>query len=289
MKYVPSWLESIGEAAKRWQADDADLMAAAVSFYAALSIFPLLLVMTAGIGWIMQSTAWGLDAQTEILAAVEDFASVEVRDTVDRMLGQVKSKAAVGGPLGLLGLLIAAATLFAQFQRAFDKIWQVRQPPSNGWLRSVRQFLFQRGKAFLMVIAVGLVLLVNLVGGIALTSLRSVAQDALPGGAGSWKLLQTVLSVAVITLAFGLLFWTLPKADVPFRKALRGGFLTALAWILGQWLLTSVLVGDRFSAYGIIGSFIAVLVWIYYASCVVFLGAEYVQVICHHDEEARKS
>ncbi|MCH5372977.1 MAG: YihY/virulence factor BrkB family protein [Planctomycetes bacterium] len=284
MKFVPAWCEAIVAAGKRWQADDASLLAAAVSYYASLALFPLLLVLIAGIGWFMQSTAWGLNAETQVLQAIEEYASPAVSNSVAAMLDQVKTKAAIGGPLGILGLFVAATTLFAQFERAFDKIWEIPERRSDHWLQAIKDFLMNRGKAFLMLLAVGILLLLNLCAGVAFGYVRSLADGMMPGADWLWRALQTAVSFGISTLALTMLFWRLPKVKIRFRQALRGGLLTAVAWSLGQWLLTAVLVGERFSAYGIVGSFIAVLVWIYYAACVVFLGAEYVQVICRRCE-----
>ncbi len=78
---------------------------------------------------------------------------------------------------------------------------------------------------------------------------------------------------------FTLIFKILPKAPVRWRDASAGGMLTAVTWQIGQRLLESFVISNNYSAYGIVGSFLAVMLWMYYASAVVLLGAEFVRVL----------
>jgi membrane protein len=71
----------------------------------------------------------------------------------------------------------------------------------------------------------------------------------------------------------------LPRAPIRWREALAGGALVSIIWKIGLLLLTPFLIGEKYSAYGVVGSFIAIMIWMYYASAVVFLGAEFVKVL----------
>jgi membrane protein len=87
-------------------------------------------------------------------------------------------------------------------------------------------------------------------------------------------------------LAFGgnavllcIIYKVFPKVRIRWREALSAGAFVAIIWQIGQYFLTRFLIGDHYSAYGILGSFIAVLLWFYYASAVVFFGVEYLFAI----------
>jgi membrane protein len=89
------------------------------------------------------------------------------------------------------------------------------------------------------------------------------------------------VSLALNTILFTLLYRFMPKAEVLWREALLGGLLVAIGWELGRHLLSAFLMQTRYlSAYGTIGSLLAILIWIYYSTHLIFLGAEYIQVIC---------
>jgi membrane protein len=84
--------------------------------------------------------------------------------------------------------------------------------------------------------------------------------------------------VALNTLLFTALYKWLPRAPIRWKPALCGGLFAALAWELGRQLLASIVIGQKYTnAYGVVGAFIAILLWCYYAATIVFLGAEVVQ------------
>ena len=102
----------------------------------------------------------------------------------------------------------------------------------------------------------------------------------MPGGEFFWVRSPYLLNFVTNTLLFGVIYKVLPKARVPWRHAFAGGLLVSLvslAWIFGQHLLVRFLIGSSYTAYGLVGSFIAVMIWAYYISAVLFLGAEFVQ------------
>lgn len=83
-----------------------------------------------------------------------------------------------------------------------------------------------------------------------------------------------------------IIYKVLPRVPVWWRDAARGGMLAAVVWEIGRWLLAWYVIAAKYSsAYGVLGSFIAMMVWVYYASTVLFLGAEFVKVL----GEGRKS
>lgn len=263
------------------------MLAAAVAYYAALSVFPLLLVLVAGLGMFLERTAAGKDAQQQVVAAIGDRTSDELAGQVQAAMDQVQDKKAVGGPLGIAGLIFGALVIFAQFDRAFSRIWNLPHPKPEGILAGLKTLLFQRLRAFVMLSVLGLLLVVIFLAGVVLTSLQQFTDGLLPYNNTLFWWLHVAVSIALNALVLAGMYRWLPKATVHWREALRGGLLAALIWEVGRVALATLVIGDRFSsAYGLIGAFIAVLLWIYYAVAVVFYGAEYVQVICQDCENA---
>ena len=265
----------------RWNDDNGSLLAAGVAYYAALSFFPLLLTLISGVGLALRFTSAGRSAEQELLDVVASQMSPALSDQVASALDQVREGASISGPIGLLTLVFGALIIFVQFDTAFDLIWNVEPPTRKGWGAAIRRTLFQRGTAFLMLLGMGLLLLVILVMGIVLTAATAQSSQTLPDSERLWSFVRWVLPVALNSAVFALIYRLLPKVPVSWREALRGGAFAGITWEVGRQILTHFLIGTHYSsAYGVVGSFIAVMLWVYYAVTVVFLGAEYIQCIC---------
>jgi membrane protein len=102
-------------------------------------------------------------------------------------------------------------------------------------------------------------------------------ENRLPGGEALWGWAHFLFTAVINALLFGLIYKVVPKVAVAWRDALAGGLLVSLVWILGQRLLVTFLIGPGYTAYGIVGSFLAVMIWVYYVSVILFLGAEFVE------------
>jgi membrane protein len=264
---------------KGWQDDDGALLAAAMAYYALLSLFPLLLILLSLLGYVLRFSSEAQDAQRYLLELLAQNTSAAVAGHVENVLAEVRVKAAVGGPLGMLVLLLAAIGIFAQFERAFDRIWKVEGSGPKGVVAAIRNALFRRLRAFLMLSVVGLLVIAAFVGSAIHSTIRSLAAD-LPQGAMLWRPVEILLSVGVIWLLFTLIYKALPRARVPWIQAAQGAALAALLWEVSRQVLAAVVIGERYSAYGIVGSIIVLLFWVYLASSILFLGAEFVRAGC---------
>ncbi|QDT54844.1 hypothetical protein Pan44_28820 [Caulifigura coniformis] len=264
---------------ERWQEDDGPLMSAAVAYYLGLSIFPLLVTLISGVGLVLTYTRFGQDAEQQVLRLIAEQASPALEAQVRTILEQVRNRSDIGGSLGLIGILIAAIAGFTQFERALDHIWNVEPPKDKGIFAAVWHTVIERGVAFLMLLASGLlviaVFIANMViGGLEEFLRHQVGIPSLPGAQ-----IRFATSLTINTSIFTLLFRLLTPVRVTWRDALRAGLFTAAGWELGRVLLGALVIGTKYTdAYGLIGSFLAVLLWCYYAIAFVFLGAEYLKV-----------
>lgn len=278
--FFAEFVENLKIAYRRWQRDDAMSLAAAVSFYLALSIFPMLLLLTGGVGLVMRYSKLGNDARKQILSVAAEHCSPSLEAKIDDVLHQFQQQSLANGPIGFLTTLLAAIGVFYQFERAFDKIWRIPPHHSTSWYRAVLRMIKERLTAFMLLASVGLgilcVLLVNLAVGIISRWFRGTYLD-------DWVMMtasHTVLTIALNSLAFGVVYRFLPKRPIRLRFALRGGLLSAVLWEFGRQILGSFLIGMKYTtAYGAIGSFIGLLLWFYWAVTLLLFGAEYVLVL----------
>ena len=178
-------------------------------------------------------------------------------------------------------LLAAAIVVFLQLDYIFGRIFgATRAAAKMTWWGYIRSVLYDRLSAFLMLLAVGALLLAMFVANVyILATVQMNVENRLPGGVWLWGWAHFLFIALTNALLFALIYKILPKVTIRWREAFAGGLLVSLVWILGQRLLVRFLIGPNYTAYGIVGSFIAVMIWVYYVSVILFLGAEFVEAL----------
>jgi len=256
-----------------WSDDNAARVAAALAFYTLLSMAPLVLLSVALIGTVMGQA----DAQSRILQEVGKVVGPQAAGALSAVVGsaQRSDSGFISSIVGVVVLVVGASGVFGELQFALDTIWGVKAKPGRGIMGIIKDRLF----SFSMVIGVAFVLLVSLVISTILSSMGRVVADALPGGALVWQCVNVAVSLGVITLLFAIIFKVVPDIEVRWRDVLVGSFVTAVLFSVGKYALGLYLgTSSVASSYGAAGSVVALVVWVYYSSQLVFLGAEFTQV-----------
>jgi membrane protein len=267
-----------------WQEDEGSMMAAAMAYYAAFSIFPLCLVLIAGLGYVMRYSAAAQNEKQQLLQVVAENTTPELAEQLGTMLDGVRTRAGLGGPVGLAGLLLAAIGIFTQLEFIFARMWDVPDKEPASFWKSVRRALYDRLLAFVLLFGLGSLVVAVFIANLALASVRSYAVQ-IPAGQTAWGVIQVAANLAINIVAFGIMYRVLPRVSVQWRAAFGGAILAGLIWEVGQQLLARVIIADRYSAYGVVGAFIALMLWMYYASAVVLLGGEFVRAISGSRQE----
>jgi membrane protein len=279
-RWALDFFPNLRTAGIRWTEDDAGSMAASVAYYLALSLFPMMLLLTSGIGLYLRFTHTGRNAEQQILSTVETYASEHVKIHIEQVLGQLRDHSLVSGPFGMIAAILAAIGVFAQIDRGFDRIFRIPSQKSSTVSGTVVRVLRHRFFAFLMLLSLGGLIVVLFTASMLLAQVRSVTGQTVPVMAHAFNWFEMGFAILANACLFTLVYRILPKRRVYWLDALRGGLLAALIWELGREILGVFLIGMRYtSAYGAIGSFIAILLWCYYAISILFFGAEYVQAI----------
>jgi membrane protein len=270
----------LGETVARWQADDGPLLSAAVAYYLALSLFPLLLILVSVLGALARYTSVGAGAEEQIIDAIARQGSAELADYVRVTFHRVKEGAGAGGPVGIVTLFVAAMAIFAQFETAFDRIWNVPASEAKGLWHKVKHVLLHRLRAFLMLLGIGLFVVAVFVTGLVLSSVHAYAGNVIPGGERLWWWIQLAASLVLNAAAFTIVYKALPKVPIRWAEAARGAIVAAVVWEIGRQVLANYVVGEKYTAYGVVGALLAIMLWGYYAAAVIFLGAEYIKTYC---------
>lgn len=266
---------------KAWDAHESARVGAALAYYTALSMAPMLLIAIAVAGMVFGRDVARAEVSTQLHAALGP-AGAEV---VNGLLDQTRdgSTGVLATIIGLLTLLGGATNLFAALHATLNRIWDVPRPAKVGVLFVLRR----RFLAFCMVLVIGFLLLVLLVISAGLSGLQSVMAEGMAAMV-LVRLLDTVVSVMVTTGLFALLYRVLPDTSVTWRDVGVGAFVTAMLFALGRlligWYLGTTSIA---SAYGAAGSFVVMLVWIHYSAQILLLGAEFTHVHALHRREVR--
>jgi membrane protein len=261
------------ETFQEWSEDKASRLAAALAYYTIFSIAPLLIIVIAIAGAVFGEDA----ARGEIVRQIQGLVGrdgAEFLEIAIRNASQPKT-GAIASIISILLLLLGATGLFTELQDALNTIWEVKPKPG----RAMKNVVRQRALSFAMILGVGFLLLVTLVISTALTAIVGYFSHLLPGVDLIWRILNFVLSFAITTLLFGLIFKVLPDAKITWNDVLIGAVITSLLFSLGRYLLGQYLGNSSFgSTYGAAGSLVVILAWVYYAAQILFFGAEFTQV-----------
>jgi membrane protein len=241
----------------------------------------------AGLSWILQWTQVGQSAWQTLHNTIANQLSPDLAQQVGLTLRTVSDRAPSNGPIGFLVLLASAIAIFAQLDAAFDRTWRMPTNPHASWADWVKRLVFQRLKALGMLVGLGGFVVLAMVASMIVRAF----EERMP--VGPWVEWATGLWVNLLLnlLAFTMIYRAVPRAKIRWWDALRGGMLASVLWELGRQALTAYFLHLNYpSAYGIIGSFIAVMLWAFYASVVLLFGAEYVRVLREEAaEELRRS
>lgn len=249
------------------------LLAAALAFNAIFSIPPLLIIIIRAAGAIFGEKAISGELSSQISKAIGPQAAKEVETIIQN--AEVSESGGIALWIGIGTLVFAATTFFVTLQQSLNKTWNLKVKPTNSIMRMAKERIFSFG----IILSIALLMLVSFVLSAAISIMSDYISDLLPG-LGVWviKLIDFLVSVGIITLLFALIFKYLPDAQIRWKDTLIGAFITALLFGIGKFLISWYIgTSDPGSAYGAAGSIIVILVWIYYSSMIVLLGAEFTQ------------
>lgn len=267
----------VTETIKEWQEDQAARLAAAMAYYTTFSLAPLLVVVIAIAG-----LAGGRDAaQSLVMDQVEDLVGREGREFVVSMIENASSSPAgvTASIIGTVTLLVAALGAFNELQNALNRIWDVETIPIKGWGKRVKDFIFKRLLSFSLLLGIGFLLLVALVVSAGLSAINEFLSRIPVFSNLVLQVLNLIISLGLITLLFALIFKFIPDIEIGWSSVWLGAAITAIFFTIGKQLIGLYLGRSNIgSIFGAAGSMALIMIWVYYSSQILFLGAEFTQV-----------
>jgi membrane protein len=253
-----------------WSADNAPRLGAALSYYTVFAISPLLVLVIAVAGFFLGAEA----ARGEIVNTLQGVVGKDIAEAIQGML--VRSSRSGGGPLAtiisVVTLVVGGTGVMVELKAALNAVWRVKPKSDQPVMTQIRSRLV--GLAVLL--SMGFLLLVSLVVSAVLAWVANGLESVLPQWIVLGYVLNEGLSIAAVALLFALMFKLLPDAKITWHDVWIGAVVTSLLFHLGKFLIGFYLgTASVTSSFGAAGSLAALLVWVYYSSQIVLLGAEF--------------
>lgn len=254
--------------------------AAALAFYSALSLSPLLLIL------VFIAGAIGEETQGQLIEQIVGIVGPQAGEAIQVVIRSAETRpdlANFAGVVSLVTLLVSAAAVFAQLRYSLNHIWEVKERPHVGIMGWIRKRLFAMG----MVISFGVLILTSVIGGAIVQGMIGALRGAVPGGALPWQLLDLAITVGVFSLFFAILFRFTPDTPLRWRDVWFGAMVTGILFTIGKFFI-GVYLGQSTigSPYGAAGSVVVLLAWVYYSSLILFAGAEVTRAWSQRHEDS---
>jgi membrane protein len=268
---VAATLALIKETFSRWSNDSAPRMAAALSYYAAFSMAPLLILAISIAG-----LAFGHDAaQGKIVEQIGGLVGTKSAAAIQDMLQAVHrpSKGILFSIIGIVTLIAGATGVLSELKSALNTIWRTREPGDV-------QEIVKKNILFVgMLLGIGFMLTVSLVLSAGLASLGQLLSGWLPGAKIILQGIEFILSAVIIAVLFAAIYRFLPNTRVDWRDVWIGAVVTSLLFNLGK-LALGLYIGKSAVAsyYGAAGAILVLLLWVYYSGLIFYFGAEFTKV-----------
>ncbi len=246
-------------------------LSASLAYYTVFSLGPLLIVIL-----YLCGIFFGRDAvEGSIYGQMSHFVGSEAALQIQEIIknASLSGDSTFAATIGVITLLIGATTVFAEIQDSINIIWGLKRKPTAGWKVLVKTRLLSFGVigslGFLLLVSLGVNAIVESISGSLVKQFPGIAVPA-------FYIINLLITVAVVTTLFAVVFKVLPDAKIKWRDVWAGAIATAILFMLGKFAITFYISKSNIgSTYGAAGSLVVLLVWVYYSSFILYFGAEF--------------
>lgn len=251
-------------------------LGASLAYYTIFSIVPLLVVVIAVSGLVA-----GPDAvRGQVFEQLSGLVGPDTAKALQDMLGDayISGKGIMATLIGLATLFIGATGIFNSLKNSLNRIWEIEPKPKN----SVVHFLVSRLLSFSFVMGLGFLLIITFTLNALVRGFSEQIAEVLPALA---PMVMQVISFAatfvISAFIFACIFKFLPAVRIAWRDVLPGAAFTTVLFVLGELLIGIYFDStDPASTFGAAAGLISLLIWTFYSSQTLFLGAEFIYVWC---------
>lgn len=246
-------------------------LSGSLAYFTVFSIGPMLIVMI-----FFADLFYGREAiEGTIYGQIKGFVGADAAAQIQAIIknASLSGKSRVTGILGIITLLIGATGVFSEIQDSINTIWNLKPKPKKGWLK----ILINRLLSFSVVVGLGFILLVSLMITALVEALSNMLFKMFSDIAVTVVyVINLIITLAVITLLFGVIFKVLPDAKIKWKDVMTGAITTAVLFMIGEFAISFYIGSSNVGiTYGTAGSLVIILLWIYYSAIILYFGAEF--------------
>lgn len=273
-KKITGFYKYLKQVAREFNEDNILKYSASLAYYTVFSIGPLLILIISVCGILFKKDAIQGHIYGQIKGLVGSEAALQVQDSIKNI--HLEGHNFFATVVSILILIIGATGIFGEVQDSLNKIWGLRVKTHKTWLK----LILNRLLSFSLIVCVGFVMMVSLL----LNALVSAFSNYISRYASDFSLAMvqvtdSVLAFLATTFLFSLMFKVLPDAKIKWKDVLIGGLITSVFFTLGKLAIGYYLGQSNLnSVYGAAGSVMVIMVWVYYSSIILYLGAEFTKV-----------
>jgi len=254
-------------------------LSAALAYYTLFSLTPLIIIIISLASLFLGNN---MDPNTKLFGEISKMMGVDAANQLRVFVNNANltGKSTFGLIVGIGTLIIGSTAIFIEIQDSINLIWKVKAVPKKGW----KKLITNRLLSFSLIASLGFLLLVSLVINSMVVAIGSkLGIYAAKVGIGQVSelfmlVVTNVLTLAVVTTIFAIIFKVLPDVIMKWEPALVGALFTALLFSLGKFIIGIYIEkGEPGSPFGAASSIIVILLWIYYTSIILYFGAEFTQ------------
>ena len=263
--------KSLKDAFKGFGDDKITKLSASLAYYTGFSLAPLLVVIIALCGFFFGQEAVQGTIDNQIKAFIGADAARQVQDMIKN--ASLSGKSTMATVIGVVTLLIGATSIFGEIQDSINSIWGLKPRPKVGLMKTLQVRLLSFG----LIASLGFILLVSLAATAVVEGLGDRLKAMFPDVAVViFYIINLVLTLAVTTVLFGVIFKVLPDAKIKWKDIWPGAVATSLLFLVGKFAISLYISKSNFSSsYGAAGSLAVIFVWIYYSAIILYFGAEF--------------
>lgn len=247
---------------------------AALSYYTIFSLAPILIVTISLCGYIFGKQAMEGRIYSEIRALVGDEAAIQIQSMIQRIVSAEGSL--VVKAIGIIAIVLGILGVFSETQDSVNHIWNLKTRPARDW----KHYLIKRSISFGIFSVTGFMVVLSLLLNWLIAFFGNYLIRFFPeSGVYMVYAINRVFIIAISATFFACLFKYLPDGKVKWKDTIRGALITSVFFMLGKAAIGYYLVHSHVtSLYGAAGSLVALLLWIYYSSIIIFFGVTFTKV-----------
>lgn len=270
---VKQVLELLKRAIRKFKKDNPVQLAGTTAFFAVFAMAPLIIIVVSVAGILLGQEQIQTKLFDEINNVLGEQSTQYIRGVVENF--QDTRKSIIGTIVGFVIFIFISTTFFTILQKSLNDVWGIRAKPKHNLLKT----LYNRLISFGLILSLGFIMLVSFIVDAATSIFKEYMHERFPDftvlviEVGNY-----ILTFAIIMVIFAMIYRFLPDAHIKWQVTWMGAFITTLLFVIGKALISFGLGSTNIGTiYGAAGSFVVILLWVFYSSLIFFFGAEITQ------------